>query len=122
MRLMPWPAYHSGGSGLGRAAAGAERDQLLAAGLGDQREAVAADAGHLRLDHGEHGGGGDGRVDGVAALAQGFDGGQRGGGMGGRAHRPAPVHGRAPGEMEAAHSWLRKEVGRAEAQMEGAKT
>ena len=41
---------------------------FLVPGLAIEREAVAADARHVRLDHGQHRGGGDRRVDRVAAL------------------------------------------------------
>ncbi|MNK89975.1 hypothetical protein D3C87_1100050 [compost metagenome] len=52
-----------------RRAAGVERARRLA-GPGDQPEAVAADAIHMGIDHGDGGGGRDHRLDGVAALAQ----------------------------------------------------
>ena len=95
------------GGALGRPARGVERDQLARAGLGNESEAVAADARHVRLDDGEHGGGGDGRVDGVAALAQHLDAGEAGRGMRGGAHGPAPIGERAAGRVEAAHASLR---------------
>ncbi|CAA9355011.1 MAG: hypothetical protein AVDCRST_MAG40-3105 [uncultured Gemmatimonadaceae bacterium] len=47
-----------------------ERDELLLLSEPDDREHVAADAGHVRLGHAQHGCRGDGGVDGAAAPAQ----------------------------------------------------
>ena len=52
----------------------------------DHDEAVAADAGHERLDHVQGGGGGQGGVDGVASLLQHADAGLGGQGVAGRDH------------------------------------
>ncbi|MHC2409549.1 hypothetical protein ACVJGC_002140 [Bradyrhizobium diazoefficiens] len=70
----------------------------------DQREAVAADAGRLRLDHAEHGRAGHSRVHCRAALAQHLDRGQRGLRMRGRHHRVGGVNRGPAGEMEVSHA------------------
>ena len=49
-----------------------------AIGLADEDEAVAADAGHVRLGEAENGRGGDGRINRIAALAQHINGGKGG--------------------------------------------
>ncbi len=85
-----------GAGGGGRAAGAVIGDDLVAALGRDQHEAIAADAGHRRLDDAERGGGGDRGVDRVAAGAQDVDGDQGGEGMGGcgraalRDHRGTP--------------------------------
>ena len=56
--------------GRGRASARVEAVHVLALRVVDDREQVAADAVHRRLDDGEDRGRGDGGVDGVAALLQ----------------------------------------------------
>ena len=82
--------------GGGRAAGAVIGDDLVAALGRDQHEAIAADAGHRRLDDAERRGGGDRGVDRVAAGAQDVDGDQGGEGMGGcgraalRDHRGTP--------------------------------
>ena len=53
-----------------RAAGRVERVELLRLGVPDDREQIATDAVHRRLDDGEDAGGGDCSVDGVAAVLQ----------------------------------------------------
>ena len=107
MRSSPDLASQAAVGARRRAAGGVERDRPVEPRLGDQREAVAADAGHVRLDHGQHRGGGDGGIDRVAPGLQHLDGRQARRGMRRGAHRPAPVDERAPGEVEVAHGSLR---------------
>lgn len=72
--------------GCGRGAPGAvEGNRRLALG-GIKRKAVAADAGHMRIDDALQGDGGDGRIDGIATGAQHIECRQRGLWMGGRDH------------------------------------
>ena len=72
------------------------------AGLRDDAEAIAADAGALRLDHAEHGAGGDSGIGGVAAVAQHIDRGQRGERMRGRGHAGRGDYRRAAGQLKIA--------------------
>ena len=51
-------------------AAGAVDALRRASRLGDEHEGVAADPGHVRVDHGDRRGGGDHRLDRVAAGAK----------------------------------------------------
>jgi len=67
-------------------------------------EAIAADAGHLRLDHAQHRDRGDRRVGGVAAGAQRLDGGKARQRMRGGGHALAGDDRRAARELKiAAH-------------------
>jgi len=67
-------------------------------------EAIAADAGHLRLDHAQDRDRGDCRVGGVAAGAQRLDGGEARQRMRGRGHALASDDRRAAGQLKiAAH-------------------
>ena len=89
--LMP-PITHrwdrSGGGGAPRAVQGVQR----AAGVFViEQKTVPADARGITLHHRQHGGGGDGRVQGVAAVAQGFQGGLGGHGLAGAGDGP-PGH------------------------------
>ena len=114
MRLRRDLASHSAVAPAGARPAELSAIGFLLPGLAIEGKAVAADARHLRLHDGQHGGGGDGRVDGVAAGLERLDGGQAGGGMGGGAHRPAPIDERAAGEVKVAHRRLRdRQVGAA---------
>jgi hypothetical protein len=61
-----------------RASTGVERHEFLFAGEPDDGEHVAAEAGHVRFGDAEDGGGGNRGVDGVAPLAQDFEGRRRG--------------------------------------------
>ena len=61
----------------------------------DDRQQVAADAVHARLDDGEHGGGGDGGIDRVAAVLQHAQAGRRGERLARRDHAAPPDRGRA---------------------------
>jgi hypothetical protein len=56
--------------GVRGAAGGIEAEDLFRLRVVDEREQVAADAVHARLDHGEHGRGGHGGIDRVAAGLQ----------------------------------------------------
>jgi hypothetical protein len=65
------PPGELGWGGRGRrAAAGVETVQALGLSVEDQREEIATDAVHRRLDDGEHSGGSDCGIDGVAARLQ----------------------------------------------------
>ena len=89
--------------GAGAAGAVVAPDRL--AGLGDHAEAVAADAGHVRLDHAEHRDRGHRRVGRIAARAQRLDRGERRQRMRGRRHALAGDDRRAARQMEvAAHA------------------
>jgi hypothetical protein len=81
-------AIEIGRGGCGGGPAGVDAGRRPAR-LRDQPEAVAADAVHVGIDHGDGRGGGDHGFDGVAALAQHGQpclGGQM---MGGDHHAPA---------------------------------
>jgi hypothetical protein len=69
-----------------------------------QREAIAADAGGLRLDHGEQPSRRHRGVRGGAASTQHLDRGQRRQRMRGRHHRVLGVDRRSAGEMEISHA------------------
>jgi len=56
------------GRGLWRGAAGVDGHHAAFLGKVDQAEEVASQAGHVGADHGQHGRGGDGGVDHVAAI------------------------------------------------------
>jgi hypothetical protein len=73
--------------------------------LGEDDEAVAADAGHVRLDHAERRGSGDGGVDGIAAFLQHGErrhGGER---MRCRGHAVFGIDRGATGQIECAHDF-----------------
>jgi hypothetical protein len=89
-----------GGLRAGAAAAVVAPHRL--AGLGDQREAVAADAGHVWFNHAEHRNCGDCGIDRVAAGTQDVDGRQRRERMRGRSHAVLGDDRRAAREMEVA--------------------
>ena len=72
MRLMPFFAYQAAVAALGARPAALSAIGFLA-GLGEEGEAVAADPRHGGIDHGQHGGGGDRRIDRVAAGLQHLD-------------------------------------------------
>ena len=72
----------------------------------DQREAIAADAGRLRLDHAEQRAARDRGVRGGAAGTQHLDRRQRGQRMRRRHHRVLGVDRGPAGEMEIPHQWL----------------
>ena len=59
-------------------AARVEETHGTASGIPDQPELIAADAGHVRIHHGEHGAGGDGGINGGAAGLERVDAGFRG--------------------------------------------
>ena len=80
------------------ASARVERDELLLFGEPDDREHVAADAGHVRLGHAQHGRGGDGGVDGVAALPQDLEAGRGGERLARRDRAVGRVDGGAAGQ------------------------
>ena len=89
-------------SALGRPAGAVEGDDAARA-RGQEDEAVAADAGHLRLDHAERGDGGHGGVDGAGTGAQEVEGRQGRQRVRGRRHALAAI-GRGPaGLVERAH-------------------
>jgi hypothetical protein len=104
--LLPVPA----GLRSGRRAAGAVQPMHRAVRFGHDREAVAADAGHVRLDNGEDGAGGDRRIHRVAAVAQHRQ--RRGGRERVRRRRHAVLgdHRRAAGQVEWAHEGLGRSV------------
>jgi hypothetical protein len=89
--------------GRGRGPAGAVEGDRQSAGRGIEDEAVAADAGHVRLRHAQQRAGGDRRVDGVAAGAQHLDGRQGGERVGGRRHALDAEGGRTRRLVEVAH-------------------
>ena len=76
---------------------------FVAAALGPEHEAVAADAGHRRLADTEQDGAGDRGVHGVAAALQGLDGGFRSQRMRCRAHPVRGEDGGPSGKMKIAH-------------------
>src|SRR6516165_4652591 len=91
--------------GRRRRAAGAVigRDLALSLRL-DQRKAIAADAGRLRLDHRKQRGGSNRGVGRSAAFAQHVDCSERGKRVRGRHHRVRGVDRGAAGEMEIPHA------------------
>jgi len=95
-------------AGRGGAPRAVERDHAatpLGAAPGGrvQAEAVAADAGRLRLDHGQHGRRRNRRVQRVAAAAQHVECRQGGGRHGGRRHAVRREHRAAARQVEVAH-------------------
>ena len=95
-----------GRRGHRRAARAVIGDDLALALRLDQREAVAADAGRLRLDHAEQRAGRHRGVGGGAAGAHHLDRRQRGQRMRRRHHRVLGVDRRPAGEMEIPHAKL----------------
>ncbi len=94
--------------GGGRCAAGAiQREHLAGAGRRIQAEAVAADAGRLRLDHAQHGGCRHRGVQRIAAGAQHIERGQRGGRHRGGGHAVRRIDRAAAGEVVIAHRSVR---------------
>ena len=93
-----------GEGGGGRRLAGAVQGDRLAGALRSvERETVAADTGHGRLDHTHNGTGRDGRVDRVAAGFQDGKACLRGQGMAGGNRRSAGKNGGTSGELEISH-------------------
>ena len=93
------------GRGRGRRPARAVIGHDLALALGlDQRKAVAADAGRLRLDHAEQRAGRHRRVRRRAAGLQHLDAGERRQGVRGRHHPVLGVDRGPAGEMEIPHA------------------
>ena len=90
--------------GIGRPAGAIEGDDLGLASRRIEDEAIAADAGRLRLDHRQHGRRGNGGIDGIAAAAHHFDGGQGCQWVGCGCGRLADAKGRAPRKLEIAHA------------------
>ena len=88
----------------GRRPAGAVEGDDAAARRRQQHEAVAADAGHRRLDHALHGDGRDRGVDRVAAGAQHVERGQRRRRMRCRRHAALAVGDRPPRQREVTHA------------------
>ena len=79
------------------------------AGLGDEAEAVAADAGHLRLEHAERRGRRDRRIGGGAAGAQGIERRDARERMRGRHHPVRGIDLRTAGQMKIACHWVPSE-------------
>ena len=93
------------GIGGGRRPSGAVEGNHLAAALGrEEHEAIAADAGRLRLDDALHGAGGDRRVHGVAAVLKYPQRRHRGERVRGGGHAVHRVDGRASWEFEISHA------------------
>ena len=90
------------GEAGGRAARAVHRDHA-ARRRGVEHEAVAADAGHVRLDHALHGNGGDSRVNRIAAGPEHVEGGQRRLGMRGGGHAVLAVGRGTARKLEIAH-------------------
>ena len=94
------------GRRLHRRAAGAVERHGRAGLRRVEHEAVAADAGHVRLGDAQHRRGGERRVDGVAAGAQHVERGERRQWVRGGRHRLAGNRRRAAGLMKIAHGSL----------------
>jgi hypothetical protein len=76
-------------------AAGVERAKLFRLRVVDEREDIAPNPGHRRLDDGEDGGGCDRRINRVAALLHDLQARGRGEWLARRDHAVAREHGRA---------------------------
>ncbi len=102
------------GEGFGGAAGAGEGDDFFELGIPDHGVAVAADAAGGGFDEAEDGVGGDGGVDGGAALFEDLDGGQGGEGVRGAGGSAAAHGGGAGGEAGSGDAVAGVDVGAVE--------